>query len=266
MNKKRITSKDFRYKDRFVFAQLVKVALFTRTKSGVLVRNHSKYTKLFTRESKVCLFIATELNFGVEMVRRTLLRLKLQGYYRFDKERGCVIIEKRIDFGEDSKPFYTKIPVYMRKTFYLKDGAKVTWTALEQMIFDYVNSVRKIYIERKQKNEMLLQIQGIFYQKINTIAKRFGLSRQEVIGVINKFKQLFGTRCFRRAYITDKYFRKHPYSKTYTLEPPLPNELRKVITKFEAEKCERIVHRERLKGTFAFFNEDGYEVDHREAC
>lgn len=232
------------YKDKFVFAELTKIAMFTRTEKGLIVKN-KKYI-LVSSETQLIEYISSNLNYSQEVIRRSLLRLKLKGYFSYNKEKEYIIINKRID-NIHSAYFYTRIPLYMKKTFYLQDGSKVTWTILDQMIFNYVDAVRGVYDCRCSENEMLLKIKSIFYQKIDSIAEKFGLTRAEVVNVINKFKRLFGKRCFRRAMQSEKFFRKHPYSMTYTLDIPRKRELKKVMEVFEKEKCIKIKSKERIK-------------------
>lgn len=232
------------YKDRFVFAELTKIAMFTRTESGLMVKN--KKFILISSENKLIQYISCNLNYGREAIRRTLLRLKISGYYSYNKDGEYIVINKRMNDIQDSF-FYTRIPLYMRKIFYLNDGSTVTWTALDQMIFDYVDSVRSIFDMRCGENEMLLKINSTFYQRIDSIAERFGLTRAEVVNVISKFKKLFGKRCFRRAMYYEKWHRKHPYSMTFTLDTPRKRDLKKVMNKFEEDCCTKVVSKDQCK-------------------
>lgn len=243
--------KNLKYKDKFVFVELTKIAMFTRAENGSMVKN--KNFMLISSESRLIEYISDILNYSREVVRRTLLRLKLQGYYIYNKEKEYILIPKRME-NIHIAYFYTKISLYMKKIFYLANGSRVVWTALDQLIFNYVDAVRSIYDCRCSENEMLLKIKSIFYQKIDSIAKKFELTRAEVINVINKFKLLFGKRCFRKAMQTEKFHRKHPFSMTYTLDIPRKKELRKIMEEFE-KTCVKIVTRERIKS---------YEVDYED--
>ena len=58
------------YKDKFVFAELTKIAMFTRTEKGLIVKN-KKYI-LVSSETQLIEYISSNLNYSQEVIRNIL--------------------------------------------------------------------------------------------------------------------------------------------------------------------------------------------------
>lgn len=233
---------------------------------------------IFENESKLKKWVVNETNLGFIMVRSMMLSLKMKGAYTFNKETGEVHVEI---IPDDLMDYCTIIPNYMKKDF-IKDNKKYTWTVNCQLVFDYLNRFKHCLkkatendlftrdyrelkevmkrakngeiteIEMKEKIQKIQQREKLcfdsitpkaqLYLKSRTIAKNIGLTVDEVRKVLRQFRVFFGIKSWRKPTETEILTRVDYCSKSYTIDIPERNILRKMIEKFE-QSCDKVTSR-----------------------
>lgn len=268
INKKNTFKSDNCYLNKIVLGFLWKIADRKNyngelTESKFLSNDYEGKVLRFLSEKKIAFWIQQRTMLPLRNIQHTLLRLKLQGYWMYNKELMTVELLKPMSEMMLSQRFlYTEIPDYLCKQFILKTGRKITWTILHQMIYDDIDSFEnKIKFPIIPVNELGQMTESTFYKSLMTMSRENFVELAKLNKIIKDIDCIFHGRRFCTKEELDK--RVYYTSRSKRTSVVARRNLHEYILKFQEEECVE-VNILRLK-KIKVETEEGVKVEFKKA-
>lgn len=242
INKKNTLDSDNNYIVKSTLAFLIKIA-DRKNYNGKMTESSLEEgvaVTRFTSEDKIAFWIQQRTLLPLRSIKHALLRLKLQGYWKYNKDLLTVDVLKPMSEMLISKRFLqTEIPDYMCKQFILKDGRKINWTIVHQMIYDDINRYENtISTPIIPINELGQLTEKTFYKSLRTMSRENFVDIQKLNKIIKDIDSIFHGRRF----CTEEELQKrvHYTSRSKRTSVVARKDLHEYILKFQREECKEV--------------------------
>ena len=230
---------EINYITAFVAVQLYKVS-YTKNINGQMIDiDENKKAIFFSSYDRLVFWIQQRTLFPAKTIRKELLHLKINGFWNYDEDSMKVIFKRPIsDLEIPSRFFQTEIPDYMCKEFVLKNGHKIKWNILHQMIYNdidsYENSTSTPYIPINEAGQLT---ERMYYKSLRRICRECKISFYNAVTVMKDIDAIFHGRRWDKE---GREKRVHCYSSSKRTSVVARRNLHEYILKFQEEECQEV--------------------------